>query len=145
MPWPNKLASKITAQFFHWEYGDSSLRLLLDNPQVNEMNFFNTDASPEAQGLTAHLVASQLLKHMDGLNLDLEKDGNWNDALAELIEVLKEGDKESAEVAKIIDKHFNEMIRIECPYCKTIYPAKKIACPTCKANTKNILFPEIPI
>ena len=46
---------------------------------------------------------------------------------------------------EIIDKHFNEMIRIECPYCKTIYQAKKHVCPTCKANTKNILFPEIPI
>jgi len=31
----------------------------------------------------------------------------------------------------IIDKHFNEMIRIECP--------------NCRANTKKILFPEIPL
>jgi hypothetical protein len=44
----------------------------------------------------------------------------------------------------IIDKHFNEMIRIECPYCKTIYAAKINECPNCKANTKNILFPKIP-
>ena len=46
---------------------------------------------------------------------------------------------------EIIDKHFNEMIRIECPYCKTIYFAKELECPNCKANTKSILFPEIPI
>ena len=44
----------------------------------------------------------------------------------------------------IIDKHFNDMIRIECPYCKTIYAANVNECPTCKANTKKILFPEIP-
>ena len=44
---------------------------------------------------------------------------------------------------EIIDKHFNAMIRIECPYCKTIYDAQKLECPNCKANTKNILFPEI--
>jgi rubrerythrin len=44
----------------------------------------------------------------------------------------------------IIDKHFNSMIRIECPYCKTIYTANANACPNCKANTKKILFPEIP-
>ena len=43
----------------------------------------------------------------------------------------------------IIDKHFNDMIRIECPYCKTIYTANVNECPTCKANTKKILFPEI--
>ena len=44
----------------------------------------------------------------------------------------------------IIDKHFNDMIRIECPYCKTIYAANKEECPNCRANTKKILFPEIP-
>jgi hypothetical protein len=44
----------------------------------------------------------------------------------------------------IIDKHFNEMVRIECPYCKTLYSAKLNECPNCKANTKKILFPEIP-
>jgi len=25
----------------------------------------------------------------------------------------------------IIDKHFNEMVRIECPYCRTIYMPKE--------------------
>ena len=45
----------------------------------------------------------------------------------------------------IIDKHFNAMIRIECPYWRTIYQANRDECPNCKANTKNILFPQIPI
>jgi hypothetical protein len=45
----------------------------------------------------------------------------------------------------IIDKHFNDMIRIECPYCRTIYTANVNECPNCKADTKKILFPEIPI
>ncbi len=106
MAWPKKLASKITAQFFYWEYSDNPQHLLLNNPKIEEMNFFNTDASPEAQSLTSHLVASQLLKHMDMLNLDLEDGGSWDNALAELIEILKDGNKESAEIAKIIDKHF---------------------------------------
>ena len=44
----------------------------------------------------------------------------------------------------IIDKHFNEMLRIECPYCQTIYSANSTKCPNCSANTKKILFPEIP-
>jgi hypothetical protein len=44
----------------------------------------------------------------------------------------------------IIDKRFNDLIRIECPYCKTIYTANLNECPHCKANTKKILFPEIP-
>ena len=43
----------------------------------------------------------------------------------------------------IIDKHFNDMIRIECPYCRTVYTANLNECPNCKANTKKILFPEI--
>lgn len=45
----------------------------------------------------------------------------------------------------IIDKHFNDMIRIECPYCRTIYFANRNECPNCRASTKKILFPEIPL
>ena len=46
---------------------------------------------------------------------------------------------------EIIEKYFNEMIRIECPYCKTLYNVNRQECPNCKANTKKILFPKIPI
>jgi len=45
---------------------------------------------------------------------------------------------------EIIDKHFNDMVRIECPYCKTIYKIGEPSCPGCGANTKNILLPELP-
>jgi len=45
---------------------------------------------------------------------------------------------------EIIDKHFNEMTRIECPYCKTLYNVNMPECPNCQAPTKKILFPEIP-
>lgn len=44
----------------------------------------------------------------------------------------------------VVDKHFNEMLRIECPYCGTIYKTNEPECPNCKANTKKILFPEMP-
>ena len=44
----------------------------------------------------------------------------------------------------IFDNHFTEMVRIECPYCQSIYSSKDTECPTCGANTKKILFPEIP-
>jgi ribosomal protein L37E len=44
---------------------------------------------------------------------------------------------------EIIDKHFNEMTRIECPYCKTLYNVNKQECPNCRASTKKIRFPEI--
>jgi hypothetical protein len=45
---------------------------------------------------------------------------------------------------EIMDKHFNEMTRIECPYCRTLYNLSVQECPNCKAPTKKILFPEIP-
>lgn len=57
------------------------------------------------------------------------------------IESKKEIQKKKIEV---IDKHFNEMLRIECPYCRTIYKPNEPECPNCKANTKTILFPEMP-
>ena len=44
---------------------------------------------------------------------------------------------------EIIDKHFDEMTRIECPYCKTLYNVNRPECPNCKSPTQRILFPEI--
>ncbi len=57
------------------------------------------------------------------------------------VESKKELQKKKME---IIDKHFNEMLRIECPYCRTIYTPNEPECPNCRANTKKILFPEMP-
>jgi hypothetical protein len=44
----------------------------------------------------------------------------------------------------VVDKHYLDMLRIECPYCKTIYRADEPECPNCKASVKNLIFPEIP-
>jgi hypothetical protein len=57
-------------------------------------------------------------------------------------------DRNMSEVKKkqidVVDKHFNEMARVECPYCHTLYTLDKSTCPTCGADTKKILFPKIP-
>jgi hypothetical protein len=45
---------------------------------------------------------------------------------------------------EVLDKHFSEMVRIECPYCKTLYSSDKSECPNCGANVKKIRFPEMP-
>ncbi len=44
---------------------------------------------------------------------------------------------------EIVDKHFNEMTRIECLHCETLYNVNMQECPNCQAPTKKILFPEI--
>ena len=44
----------------------------------------------------------------------------------------------------VVDKHYSELLRIECPYCGTIYTVSERECPTCKASTKKILYPVIP-
>jgi len=44
---------------------------------------------------------------------------------------------------EIVDKHFSEMTRVECPYCKTLYNVSMQECPNCRAPTKEILFPKI--
>ncbi len=38
---------------------------------------------------------------------------------------------------EIVDKHFNEMTRIECPYCKTLYNVNRQEYPNCQAATKK--------
>lgn len=44
----------------------------------------------------------------------------------------------------VFDKHFNEMLRIECPYCHTIYKPTESECPNCRANPMKLLIPEMP-
>jgi len=58
--------------------------------------------------------------------------------------ILKSKKELQAKRMEIIDNHFNEMTRIECPYCKTLYSVNRQECPNCRASTKKILFPEIP-
>ncbi len=57
-------------------------------------------------------------------------------------------DKQVLEVKKrqleIYDKHFGEMVRVECPYCKTLYAMDRETCPNCGAETKNIQVPKMP-
>jgi uncharacterized paraquat-inducible protein A len=65
----------------------------------------------------------------------------WFTHSSSKIESKKELQKKKME---IYDKHFNEMVRIECPYCKTLYSSDKSECPNCRAETKKIIFPEIP-
>jgi hypothetical protein len=45
---------------------------------------------------------------------------------------------------EIYDKHFSEMVRIECPYCRTLYTSNTPECPNCGAETRKILFPKMP-
>ena len=55
-----------------------------------------------------------------------------------------ESDKELKErKIEMIDKHFSEMVRIECPYCKTLYSSNRSNCPNCGADIKKIIFPEV--
>jgi len=44
----------------------------------------------------------------------------------------------------VVDRHFNDMLRIECPYCQTIYKPDEPECPNCKASIRNVIFPEMP-
>jgi hypothetical protein len=57
-------------------------------------------------------------------------------------------DRNISEIKKkqidVVDKHFNEMTRIECPYCHSLYSIDKLSCPTCGADTKKIQFPKMP-
>ena len=57
-------------------------------------------------------------------------------------------DKSELELKKkkieVLDKHYDKMVRVECPYCKTFYPLEKTSCPNCGAETKKIIFPKMP-
>lgn len=44
----------------------------------------------------------------------------------------------------VYDKHFTEMVRIECPYCQTLYSSSLSKCPRCGADTGKMRFPKMP-
>lgn len=58
----------------------------------------------------------------------------WFTHASSKVESQKELQKKRME---ILDKHFNEIVRIECPYCKTLYSYDKPECPNCGADTKD--------
>jgi rubrerythrin len=64
----------------------------------------------------------------------------WFTHASSKVESKKEIQKKKIDV---LEKHFNEIIRIECPYCRTLYSSNEVECPNCGANTKKILFPEM--
>ncbi len=45
---------------------------------------------------------------------------------------------------EVYDKHFTEMVRIECPYCGTLYSSGIAKCPRCGAETGKMRFPKMP-
>ena len=70
------------------------------------MNFFLLDGSPEARDEKAFMVGGELIRFMDGMRVGLEADGDRSKALKELVVVLADGDKNSAEIPGVIDKHY---------------------------------------
>jgi hypothetical protein len=46
-------------------------------------------------------------------------------------------------IIEVYVKHCIEMIRTECPYCKTLYSSDRSDCPHCGADTKRLKFPRM--
>ncbi len=51
----------------------------------------------------------------------------------------KELDKKKIEV---MDKHFDEIVTVECPYCGATYPSNATRCPICGANIRKLTVPK---
>lgn len=106
MSWPDTIASKITALFFHLKFQDSLTDLLNKNILVEEMNFYPLEGSQEIKKEKANLVAGELLKFLDGLNIKMEPDGNLSIAHKDLVQIMIDGKRKSSEVPKVINNHF---------------------------------------
>lgn len=72
-------------------------------------------------GLSALIVAIVLW-----FTKSMQKDRNKNELKKKEIDVF--------------DKHFDEIVRVECPYCKTLYSLELSSCPKCGAETRKIRF-----
>ena len=60
----------------------------------------------------------------------------WFTHISSKADSKKELDKKKIE---IMDRHFDEMVTVECPYCGATYPSNITRCPTCGANIRKLV------
>jgi peptidoglycan hydrolase-like protein with peptidoglycan-binding domain len=105
-PWPNNIASKMLASYIHLKYDMSPSDLMLLNPPMGAMPFYNNSATPEIRHFELELVAGKILKFLTELLIPLEQGTTLPQAQGALVLSMLQADKPSAGMAKAIDDHY---------------------------------------
>jgi hypothetical protein len=104
--WPNNIASKILASYIHLKYDVSPSDLMLFNPPMGAMPFFNNSASPEIRRFELELVAGKMLKFLTELFIPLEAGKTLIQAQTALVSSMLQEDAPSSGMAVAINDHY---------------------------------------
>lgn len=104
--WPNNIASKILAGYIHLKYDVSPSDLMLFNPPMGAMPFFNNSASPEIRRFELELVAGKILKFLTELVIPLEAGKTLIQAQTALVSSMLQEDAPSSGMAVAINDHY---------------------------------------
>jgi hypothetical protein len=105
-PWPDKLASKMLAAYLRLRFGMSAGELMLRNPPMGAMPFFNNSASPEIRLAELGLVAGGILRFFAELQIPFEQGRNLGVAHRDLLQVMLSEMSPSAVMAAVIDDNY---------------------------------------
>jgi hypothetical protein len=105
-PWPNSVAAKVLASYIHLKFDVSASHLMLFNPPMGAMPFFNNSSSKEIRHAELSLVAGSLLKFLTEISIPLEDGATLDDALATLVVAMEVETAPSSDMVTVIDVHF---------------------------------------
>ena len=105
-PWPNTLASKVLAAYINTKFGMSPGVLMLRNPPMGAMPFFNNSASPGIREAELGLVAGGMLKFLAELSIPFEAASSLDPAHSELVAAMLVETAPSAGMSVAINNHY---------------------------------------
>lgn len=104
MPWPPTLAAKIISKYIADRYDMDAITIRRYNPPMGAMPFFNNSASPGIRRGELTLVAGSILKALIEMDIPLEKNKSYDDAMDGLVAELEKEDSDSSQIVVIIDQ-----------------------------------------
>jgi hypothetical protein len=105
-PWPNTLASRMVAAYIDSEFHVSPSALMLSNPPMGAMPFFNNAASPDIRLAELGLVTGRMLGHFEGLLIPFEPERDRAIAHAQLVSAMVDEKSPSAGMSIAINDNF---------------------------------------
>jgi hypothetical protein len=85
MAWPKNVAAKVVSGYIGLKYNVSPSLLRIQDPPMGALPFFNNSATPQTRKAELALALGGLLKHLEELDVPLEKRRTANAALNALV------------------------------------------------------------
>jgi hypothetical protein len=105
-PWPNTLASKMLAAYLNGKFGVSPGELMLRNPPMGALPFFNNSARAEIRRAELGLVAGGVVRFLAELAIPHEEGSNLDAAHADLLLSMLHETAPSSGMSEAVNNHY---------------------------------------